>query len=151
MNKGFFFKTRAMAKNLNRNLNKGKARKADNIRLCRELLKKGNTQREIAKILNVSLPTANAYCQEIAQEIENAHKEQVQEAKEKRRRTLDRTKRAKLAREQQQEEQIETQTPEELAKAGFTACLRELQLRLPEMTNEEVMKITVDLWDRVNK
>ena len=140
-----------MAKNLNRNLNKGKARKADNIRLCRELLKKGNTQREIAKILNISLQTANTYCQEIAQEIEDAHKEQVQEAKEIRRRTLDRNKRAKLAREQQQEEPIEPQTPEELAKAGFTACLRELQIRLPMMTNEEVMKITVELWDRVNK
>lgn len=140
-----------MAKNLNRNLNKGKARKADNIRLCRELLKKGNTQREIAKILNISLQTANTYCQEIAQEIEDAHKEQVQEAKEIRRRTLDRNKRAKLAREQQQEEPIEPQIPEELAKAGFTACLRELQIRLPLMTNEEVMKITVDLWDRVNR
>lgn len=139
-----------MTKNLNRRLNKGKARKADNIRLCRELLKKGNTQREIAKILNISLQTANTYCQEIAKEIEDAHKAEVQEAKEIRRRTLDRNKRAKLAREQQ-EEPTEPQSPEELAKAGFTACLRELQIRLPMMTNEEVMKITVDLWDRVNK
>ncbi len=138
-----------MAKSLNRKLNKGKARKADNIRLCRELLKKGNTQREIAKILNISLQTANTYCQEIAKEIEDMHKAEVQEAKEIRRRTLDRNKRAKLAREQ--EEPQEPQTPEELAKAGFTACLRELQIRLPMMTNEEVMKITVDLWDRVNR
>lgn len=138
-----------MAKSLNRKLNKGKARKADNIRLCRELLKKGNTQREIAKILNISLQTANTYCQEIAKEIEDMHKAEVQEAKEIRRRTLDRNKRAKLAREQ--EEPQEPQTPEELAKAGFTACLRELQIRLPLMTNEEVMKITVDLWDRVNR
>ena len=113
-------------------------------------MKKGNTQREIAKILNISLQTANTYCQEIAKEIEDAHKAEVQEAKELRRRTLDRNKRAKLAREQQ-EEPVEPQSPEGLAKAGFTACLRELQIRLPMMTNEEVMKITVDLWDRVNR
>ena len=53
----------------NRNLNRGRAKSAENIRLCKDLLKKGKTQREIAKILNVSLPTANKYCQKIAKEI----------------------------------------------------------------------------------
>ena len=139
-----------MAKNLNKKLNKGKARKAENIRLCRELLRKGNTQREIAKILNISLPTVNLYCQEIAKEIEDAHKEEVQREKEVRKQKLDRKRGEKILQEQEEEPQ-EPKTPEELAKAGFTACLRELQIRLPTMTNEEVMKITVDLWDRVNK
>lgn len=140
-----------MAKNLNRNLNKGKARKADNIRLCRELLKKGNSQRQIAKILNVSLQTANTYCQEIAKEIEDAHKAQVEEANQERKKTRERKKRIQAMREMEEAEPEEPKTPEELAKAGFTACLRELQIRLPMMTNEEVMKITVDLWDRVNR
>lgn len=139
-----------MAKNLNKKLNKGNARKAENIRLCRELLRKGNTQREIAKILNVSLPTINAYCQEIAKEIEEAHKAEVKEANEARKIKLNR-QRAQKALQEQEEEPEEPKTPEELAKSGFTACLRELKLRLPSMTNEEVMKITVDLWDRVNK
>lgn len=138
-----------MAKNLNKKLNRGKARKAENIRLCRELLRKGNTQREIAKILNISLQTTNLYCQEIAKEIEDAHKEEVQREKEVRKQKLDRKRGEKIF--QEQEEPQEPKTPEELAKAGFTACLRELQIRLPSMTNEEVMKITVDLWDRVNK
>lgn len=138
---------------LNKNLNKGRARKAENLRLCRELLKKNKTQREIAKILNVSLQTANTYCQEIAKQIEDAHKADMEKAQAQREFTRARNKRAKLAREQAEEEaqEQEPQTPEELAKAGFTACLRELQIRLPMMTNEEVMKITVDLWDRVNK
>lgn len=132
-------------------MNRGKARKADNIRLCRELLKKGNSQREIAKILNVSLQTANTYCQEIAKEIEDAHKAQVEEANQERRKTLNRKKRIQEMRETEQTVPEEPKTPEELAKAGFIACLRELQIRLPEMTNEEVMKITMDMWDRVNK
>lgn len=134
-------------------MNKGRARKAENLRLCRELLKKNKTQREIAKILNVSLQTANTYCQEIAKQIEDAHKADMEKAQAQREFTRARNKRAKLAREQAEEEaqEQEPQTPEELAKAGFTACLKELQIRLPMMTNEEVMKITVDLWDRVNK
>ena len=136
---------------MNKKLNRGRARKADNIRLCRELLKKGNSQRQIAKILNVSLQTANSYCQEIAKEIEDAHKEQVEEAKQERRKTLNRKKRIQEMRENEQTEPEEPKTPEELAKAGFIACLRELKIRLPEMTNEEVMKITMDMWDRVNK
>lgn len=136
-------------KHLNKKLNKGKARKADNKRLCRELLKKGNTQREIAKILNVSLQTANTYCQEIAREIEDAHKAEVEKEQEERQKIKQRKRRVRELREETPPE--EPQTPEELAKAGFTACLRELQIRLPDMTNEEVMKITVDLWDRVNK
>lgn len=136
---------------MNKKLNRGKARKADNIRLCRELLKKGNSQREIAKILNVSLQTANTYCQEIAKEIEDAHKAQVEEANQERRKTLNRKKRIQEMRETEQTVPEEPKTPEELAKAGFIACLRELQIRLPEMTNEEVMKITMDMWDRVNK
>lgn len=138
---------------LNKNLNKGRARKAENLRLCRELLKKNKTQREIAKILNVSLQTANTYCQEIAKQIEDAHKADMEKAQAQREFTRARNKRAKLAREQAEEEaqEQEPQTPEELAKAGFTACLKELQIRLPMMTNEEVMRITVDLWDRVNR
>lgn len=136
---------------MNKKLNRGKARKADNIRLCRELLKKGNSQRQIAKILNVSLQTANTYCQEIAREIEEAHKAEVAEANEERKKTRERRKRIQAMKELAEEEPEEPKTPEELAKAGFTACLRELQIRLPNMTNEEVMKITVDLWDRVNK
>lgn len=136
---------------MNKKLNRGKARKADNIRLCRELLKKGNSQREIAKILNVSLQTANTYCQEIAKEIEDAHKAQVEEANQERKKTRERKKRIQAMKEMEKTEPEEPKTPEELAKAGFTACLRELQIRLPMMTNEEVMKITVDLWDRVNK
>lgn len=136
---------------MNKKLNRGRARKADNIRLCRELLKKGNSQRQIAKILNVSLQTANTYCQEIAKEIEDAHKAQVEEANQERRKTLNRKKRIQAMKEMEETEPEEPKTPEELAKAGFIACLRELKIRLPEMTNEEVMKITVDLWDRVNK
>lgn len=136
---------------LNKKLNRGRARKADNIRLCRELLKKGNSQRQIAKILNVSLQTANTYCQEIAKEIEDAHKAQVEEANQERKKTRERKKRIQAIKEMEEIEPEEPKTPEELAKAGFTACLRELQIRLPMMTNEEVMKITVDLWDRVNK
>lgn len=136
---------------MNKKLNRGKARKADNIRLCRELLKKGNSQREIAKILNVSLQTANTYCQEIAKEIEDAHKAQVEEANQERKKTRERKKRIQAIKEMEEIEPEEPKTPEELAKAGFTACLRELQIRLPMMTNEEVMKITMDMWDRVNK
>lgn len=136
---------------MNKKLNRGRARKADNIRLCRELLKKGNSQRQIAKILNVSLQTANSYCQEIAKEIEDAHKAQVEEANQERKKTRERKKRIQAMKEIEETELEEPKTPEELAKAGFTACLRELQIRLPMMTNEEVMKITVDLWDRVNK
>lgn len=136
---------------MNKKLNRGRARKADNIRLCRELLKKGNSQRQIAKILNVSLQTANTYCQEIAKEIEDAHKAQVEEANQERKKTRERKKRIQAIKEMEEIEPEEPKTPEELAKAGFTACLRELQIRLPMMTNEEVMKITVDLWDRVNK
>lgn len=138
------------AKNLNKKLNKGRARKADNKRLCRELLKKGNTQREIAKILNISLPTANTYCQEIAKEIEDAQKEAQEKEIEEASLIKKRKRRVREARQMQNNEP-EEKTPEELAKEGFTACLRELQVRLPEMTNEEVMKITVDLWDRVNR
>lgn len=134
---------------MNKKLNKGKARKADNKRLCRELLKKGNTQREIAKILNVSLQTANTYCQEIAREIEEAHKAEVEKEQEERQKIKQRKRRVRELREETPPE--EPQTPEELAKAGFTACLRELMIRLPDMNNDEVMKITVDLWDRVNK
>lgn len=137
--------------NLNKKLNRGRARKADNIRLCRELLKKGNSQRQIAKILNVSLQTANTYCQEIAKEIEDAHKAQVEEANQERKKTRERKKRIQAIKEMEEIEPEEPKTPEELAKAGFTACLRELQIRLPMMTNEEVMKITMDMWDRVNK
>lgn len=136
---------------MNKKLNRGRARKADNIRLCRELLKKGNSQRQIAKILNVSLQTANTYCQEIAKEIEDAHKAQVEEANQERKKTRERKKRIQAIKEMEEIEPEEPKTPEELAKAGFTACLRELQIRLPMMTNEEVMKITVDLWDRVNQ
>lgn len=115
------------------------------------MLKKGNSQRQIAKILNVSLQTANTYCQEIAKEIEDAHKAQVEEANQERKKTRERKKRIQAIKEMEEIEPEEPKTPEELAKAGFTACLRELQIRLPMMTNEEVMKITVDLWDRVNK
>lgn len=136
---------------MNKKLNRGRARKADNIRLCRELLKKGNSQRQIAKILNVSLQTANTYCQEIAKEIEDAHKAQVEEANQERKKTRERKKRIQAIKEMEEIEPEEPKTPEELAKAGFTACLRELQIRLPMMTNEEVMKITMDMWDRVNK
>lgn len=136
---------------MNKKLNRGRARKADNIRLCRELLKKGNSQRQIAKILNVSLQTTNSYCQEIAKEIEDSHKAQVEEANQERKKTRERKKRIQAMKEMEETEPEELKTPEELAKAGFTACLRELQIRLPMMTNEEVMKITVDLWDRVNK
>lgn len=136
---------------MNKKLNRGRARKADNIRLCRELLKKGNSQRQIAKILNVSLQTANTYCQEIAKEIEDAHKAQVEEANQERKKTRERKKRIQAMKEMEETEPEEPKTPEELAKAGFIACLRELKIRLPMMTNEEVMKITVDLWDRVNK
>ena len=135
---------------LNNNLNSGKAKKAENKRLCRELLKKGKSQREIAKFLNVSLPTANAYCQEIAKDIEEAQKK----AEEKAQKLEDLQKAREIAKKTEKKEKAEPpqpETPEELAKAGFTACLRELQLRLPIMTNEEVMKITVDLWDRVNR
>ena len=32
---------------------------------------------------------------------------------------------------------------------SFAACLLELRARLPSMTDEQVCKITVDLWDRV--
>lgn len=143
------FKNRR-GKVLNNNLNSGKAKKAENKRLCRELLKKGKSQREIAKFLNVSLPTANAYCQEIAKDIEEAQKK----AEEKAQKLEDLQKAREIAKKTEKKEKTEPtqpETPEELAKAGFTACLRELQLRLPIMTNEEVMKITVDLWDRVNR
>lgn len=136
-----------MKKNLNKTLNRGKARKADTLRLCRELLQKGNSQREIAKILNVSLQTTNKYCQQIAKEIEDAHKEDVEKAKELRRQSLDRRRRANALRN----EPLPEGTPEELAKAGFIACLRELRIRLPQMSNDEVIKITTELWDRVNK
>lgn len=138
-------------KKLNKKLNKGKARKADNKRLCRELLRKGNTQREIAKILNISLPTANAYCQEIARDIEEAQLKEEERVQEQRLQTRIRNKRIKEIRAKQIEEAEKEKTPEELAKEGFIACLKELQVRLPDMSNEEVMKITVDLWDRVNR
>lgn len=135
---------------MNNNLNSGRAKKADNKRLCRELLRKGKSQREIAKFLGVSLPTANAYCQEIAKDIEEAQRK----AEEKAQKLEDLKKAREVAKKIEKKEKAEPpqpETPEELAKAGFTACLRELKLRLSTMTNEEVMKITVDLWDRVNR
>lgn len=135
------------AKGLNKKLNKGKAKKAENKRLCRELLKKGNTQREIAKILNISLPTTNTYCQEIAKEIEEAQKAEQEKVIEERELIRKRKRRVREVKQMPEEEK----SPEELARDGFTACLKELRVRLPEMTNEEVMKITVDLWDRVNR
>lgn len=136
----------------NRNLNRGRAKSAENIRLCKELLKKGKTQREIAKILNVSLPTANKYCQKIAKEIEDrlraaAEREEKQKQKEEERRRRVAAA-AKISKEKKEEL---PETPEELAKAGFAACLIELRARLPSMSDEQVCKITVDLWDRVNK
>lgn len=143
------FKNRR-GKVLNNNLNSGKAKKAENKRLCRELLKKGKSQREIAKFLNVSLPTANAYCQEIAKDIEEAQKK----AEEKVQKLEDLKRAREVAKKIEKKEKAEPTlmaSPEELAKEGFTACLRELKLRLSTMTNEEVMKITVDLWDRVNR
>lgn len=135
---------------MNNNLNSGRAKKAENKRLCRELLKKGKSQREIAKFLNVSLPTANAYCQEIAKDIEEAQKK----AEEKVQKLEDLKRAREIAKKIEKKEKAETTpmaSPEELAKEGFTTCLRELKLRLSTMTNEEVMKITVDLWDRVNR
>lgn len=135
---------------LNNNLNSGRAKKADNKRLCRELLRKGKSQREIAKFLGVSLPTANAYCQEIAKDIEEAQRK----AEEKAQKLEDLKKAREVAKKIEKKEKAELTpmaSPEELAKEGFTACLRELKLRLSTMTNEEVMKITVDLWDRVNR
>lgn len=138
---------------MNKGLNKGIAKKQENKRLCRELLKKGRTQREIAKLLGVSLQTTNSYCQEIAKEIEDARKKA--EEKEQKAEELHKARIKNLKRNKQTEPMIEeiskAKTPEEIAKDGFTACLMELKLRLPTMTNEEVMKITVDLWDRVNK
>ena len=136
----------------NRNLNRGRAKSAENIRLCKELLKKGKTQREIAKILNVSLPTANKYCQKIAKEIEDrlraaAEREEKQRMKEEARK---RRAEAVLKKCREKKEEL-PETPEELAKAGFAACLIELRARLPSMSDEQVCKITVDLWDRVNK
>lgn len=143
------FKNRR-GKVLNNNLNSGRAKKADNKRLCRELLRKGKSQREIAKFLGVSLPTANAYCQEIAKDIEEAQRK----AEEKAQKLEDLKKAREVAKKIEKKEKAEPTpmaSPEELAKEGFTACLRELKLRLSTMTNEEVMKITVDLWDRVNR
>jgi transposase len=140
-----------MTRKSNIGLNSGRAKKAENKRLCRELLRKNKTQREIAKILNVSLQTANTYCQEIAREIEEIHKRKMEQAEEARRKTLDRKRSKRIAESEEADQPAEPTTPEELAKSGFTACLRELKIRLPTMTNEEVMKITVDLWDRVNK
>lgn len=136
---------------LNKKLNKGRCKKADNKRLCKELLKKGNTQREIAKILNISLPTANAYCQEIAKEIEEAQKQEMEAEQEERKTIRERKRRVKAIRELQEKQELNPKTPEELARMSFAACLQELQARLPQMSNEEVMRITVDLWDRVNK
>lgn len=143
------FKNRR-GKVLNNNLNSGRAKKADNKRLCRELLRKGKSQREIAKFLGVSLPTANAYCQEIAKDIEEAQRK----AEEKAQKLEDLKKAREVAKKIEKKEKAEPTpmaSPEELAEEGFTACLRELKLRLSTMTNEEVMKITVDLWDRVNR
>lgn len=133
--------------------NRGRAVKAENKRLCKEFLNKGMKQREIAKALKISLPTVNKYCQEIAKEIEKKQKAFEDGTKEEARRRRERKARAKEIAEEIAENKsaIQDLTPEELAKQGFTACLLELKMRLPTMTNEEVMKITVDLWDRVNK
>lgn len=138
---------------MNTTLNSGKAKKAENKRLCRDLLKKGKSQRDIAKVLGVSLQTTNKYCQEIAKDIEEAQKKaeekerKAEEAQKERIRNARSMKKTEPIRKEIQKEM----TPEEIAKDGFTACLMELKMRLPSMTNEEVMKITVDLWDRVNK
>lgn len=136
----------------NRNLNRGRAKSAENIRLCKELLKKGKTQREIAKILNVSLPTANKYCQKIAKEIEDRLRAAAEREEKQRIKEEERKRRAEAVLKKCREKKEELpETPEELAKAGFAACLIELRARLPSMSDEQVCKITVDLWDRVNK
>ena len=136
----------------NRNLNRGRAKSAENIRLCKDLLKKGKTQREIAKILNVSLPTANKYCQKIAKESEDRLRAAAEREEKQRMKEEERKRRAEAVLKKCREKKEELpETPEELAKAGFAACLIELRARLPSMSDEQVCKITVDLWDRVNK
>ena len=123
-------------KHLNKKLNKGKARKADNKRLCRELLKKGNTQREIAKILNVSLQTANTYCQEIAREIEDAHKAEVEKEQEERQKIKQRKRRVRELREETPTE--EPQTPDE-PKTPPKVQAKSPDEYEPPMTQEELL------------
>ena len=134
-------------------LNTDNATRAENLRLCKDLLKKGLTQREIAKSLGLSLPTVNKYCQRIAAEIEEAERKK-EEARQKAEVAAEtRSRRMKKIREETETAKIVAamQTPEELAKQSFAACLLELKIRLPLMTNAEVITITTELWDRMSK
>lgn len=130
-------------------MKKNDSKKLNNIRLCRDLLNKGLTQREIAKALKISLPTVNKYCKQIALEIEQEVKQEREIVKEEHKQQRQRARRAKVMINEAPAD-LSISTPEELAKASFSACLNELRLRLPLMSNEEVIKVSVELWDRVN-
>jgi len=134
-------------------LNVDNATRAENLRLCKDLLKKGLTQREIAKSLGVSLPTTNKYCQRIAVEIEEAQRKKEEARKKAEAAAEERQRRLKKIRAENEviKAVAEAQTPEELAKQSFAACLIELKLRLPQMTNAEIITITTELWDRMSK
>lgn len=118
---------------------------------CHDLLKQGYTQRDIAEKLGITLVTANKWCQKIAEEIEEKKRKQEQAKK-------DADLAAKTRRIRKEELPAETKELEtdienlgRLAQLGFAACLKELRVRLPMMSNEEVINITTALWDRVSK
>ena len=134
----------------------GAAINAQNLALCRDLLRQKKTQRQIAVALGVSLVTVNHYCKRIAKEIEEESKAARAETLAKSQKARERKRRVKETQEREIEELkavVEQKEPpktaEELAKMSFAACLLELRARLPSMTDEQVCKITVDLWDRV--
>mgnify|MGYP003293026759 CR=1 FL=1 len=126
---------------------------ADKLVACRELLKQGYTQREIAQKLGVTLLTTNRWCKKIAKEIEDKHKKIEQAEIEIKKKVIYEKERAKEVKKETKElEKVVTAGElQTLAQVSFASCLTELKKRLPVMSNEEVINITTALWDRISR
>lgn len=113
-----------------------------------EYLNKGLKQRDIARLTKVSLVTVNKYCKKIT----NRFKIEEKEDRAKRREIKNRMMLVKRLKEVQQEVQKNPVSNEEIgenAKGLFNSLIVELRFRIPQMTNAELMQVTLDVWDKV--
>ncbi len=113
-----------------------------------EYLNKGLKQRDIARLTKVSLVTVNKYCKKIT----NRFKTEEKEDRAKRREIKNRMMLVKRLKEVQQEVQKNPVSNEEIgenAKGLFNSLIVELRFRIPQMTNAELMQVTLDVWDKV--
>lgn len=113
-----------------------------------EYLNKGLKQRDIARLTKVSLVTVNKYCKKIT----NRFKIEEKEDRAKRREIKNRMMLVKRLKEVQQEVQKNPVSNEEIgenAKGLFNSLIIELRFRIPQMTNAELMQVTLDVWDKV--